>query len=152
MFGVRLVLGRYGEEEMKRFYWILFGACLWVVSTLGVCEIEKPNFKLMSPVDHAGKVYSDGTKFFLVVFENYYKKEPKFILEVERPKNGYSFVSGQCHLKGVYDQSITALVKIDSNKAKWSDTLNAWKIDKIASEFIPVNSIQVTCDNDAWGV
>lgn len=126
---------------------------LFSIPFVGVgSEKASPDFKNMKPIDHANRIYSDGSKNYLVLFKDYYAKEADTFVEVPRPISGYSFISGQCGLNDVYDENITALVKVDLRIKKWRDVLNAWVVNPEAKTIKSISPTDVYCDNDAWGI
>ena len=111
----------------------------------------KPDFSKMKGIDHAGRVYTNGSKNYLVIFKNYYKKEVSAYAEVPILIPEYHYISEQCALDGKFNVKITAYVKLDLKQEKWKEVRHAWLVDASTSSIMTIEPTRVYCFNDAWG-
>ena len=115
-------------------------------------EDRKPDFSKMKAIDHANRIYSDGSHNYLVIFENYYRKEVSNYVKVPALVAGFSYISHQCNLDDSQNDKITAYVRIDATQERWTDVRHAWIVDKDSSSISAVEPKRVYCFNDAWGI
>lgn len=127
-------------------------------SQAGACITGHLGYERMCEYS-VGLLQNDNNEYFAILAKKSTKKhddDPNTWLVTDQLKypeikQGTLLVYGSCKQNGKFDQTILAVV-IDTNTEFLKATQWVWKVDLETGLFIKINSDNIFCLNEGWGV